>query len=337
MVGPHPAEAALRRAVRDSLADLDDDALVLVACSGGADSLALAAGLAFVAPRRGLRAGAVVVDHALQAGSDDVAGRAARQCQDLGLDPVVVERVRVGTAGGPEAAARTARYDALERAARDLGAQAVLLGHTRDDQAETVLLGLGRGSGARSLAGMAPRRGPWRRPILGLRRRDTEAVCAARGLDPWTDPTNLLPAGPRAGVPRRTQVRHVVVPVLEDVLGPGAVDALARSADLLRDDADLLDTLADALGSRAERPTDLPGGVALDTAALAEAPRPLRRRVLRAAARRAGCPAGSLSLRHVEAMDDLVVDWHGQKPLDLPGGVAVARRCGTLVLGPPRA
>jgi tRNA(Ile)-lysidine synthetase-like protein len=166
--------AAARTAVRAGLADLPRGARVLVALSGGPDSLALAAAAAFVAPRMGLRAGAVVVDHGLQAGSDDVARRVADVARELGLDPVRVERVDVRDDGsGPEAAARAARYGALERVAASEGAQAVLLGHTRDDQAETVLLGLARGSGARSLSGMPRRRGLLRRPLLSLPRSCT--------------------------------------------------------------------------------------------------------------------------------------------------------------------
>ncbi|MGO1935511.1 MAG: tRNA lysidine(34) synthetase TilS, partial [Cellulosimicrobium funkei] len=238
MGGPAPVVAAARHAVRGALADLPAGATVLVACSGGADSTALAAATAFVAPRLGLRAGAVVVDHGLQDGSAAVAAAAAERCRDLGLDPVEVRRVVVPTAGdGPEAHARTARYAALDDAAAAHGAGAVLLGHTLDDQAETVLLGLAHGAGARSLAGMAPRRGAYRRPFLALRRTQTEAVCRTLGLDWWDDHTNT-------GPPLRSQVRGRVVPALVEVLGPGAVPALARSADLLRDDADLLDALA---------------------------------------------------------------------------------------------
>ena len=156
-----PAIADLRRAVRTSLAPLrvepvetSPTALVLVALSGGPDSLALAAATAFEAPRAGLLAGAVIVDHGLQPGSVDAAARAAQQAADLGLAPVIIAEVTVGTDGGPESAARTARYAALEEAARDSGAAAILLGHTLDDQAETVLLGLASGSGPTSLQGM---------------------------------------------------------------------------------------------------------------------------------------------------------------------------------------
>ncbi|GII97716.1 tRNA(Ile)-lysidine synthase [Sediminihabitans luteus] len=378
MAGPHPAEAAARAAVRDALADLAPGAdptlprgtvaaaapLVLVACSGGADSLALAAAAGFAAPRLGLRAGAVVVDHGLQPGSDAVAARAAAQCRALGLDPVEVRAVEVAgaRAGGPEAAARTARYAALDAAAQEHDAVAVLLGHTLDDQAESVLLGLARGSGARSLAGIAPVRGRLRRPLLGMRRAETEAVCAARGLDPWHDPTN----GPgTTGLPRRSRVRHEVLPVLAAVLGPDVVLSLARTADLLRDDADLLDHLAADLLDQARRAASdvttgattgaatgaaaggaagadvtsatssaVDGAVVLDAAALAGAPPALRRRALRAAALAAGSPPGSLFAVHVDALDALVLRWRGQGPVDLPGGRQGARACGTLVLGP---
>ena len=208
---------------------------VLVACSGGTDSLALAATLAHVAPREGWVAGAVVVDHGLRPGSGEDAARAAHLCTELGL-PAEVRRVHIpstGThAGGPEAAARDARYAALEDAADDDGL--VILGHTLDDQAETVLLGLARGSGARSLAGMAPAAGRYRRPFLSLTRADTAGICADLGLTPIEDPSNH-PDGPwRAadGSPlRRTALRHHAIPALEEVLGPRVIPALARTAD----------------------------------------------------------------------------------------------------------
>ncbi|OZB47829.1 MAG: tRNA lysidine(34) synthetase TilS, partial [Cellulomonas sp. 14-74-6] len=224
MTGPSAAVAAVRLAVSRELADLPAGSLVLVACSGGADSLALAAGTAFVVGRSArhvdeaggvppLRAGAVVVDHGLQDGSAAVATRAAEQCRRLGLNPVLVVPVTVRGPGGPEAAARDARYAALEEAARRTGAAAVLLGHTLDDQAETVLLGLARGSGARSLAGMPTRRGPFRRPLLRLRRAETAAACTALRLVPWQDPTNAAaPDGPR-----RSRVRHQLLPAAERV------------------------------------------------------------------------------------------------------------------------
>jgi tRNA(Ile)-lysidine synthase len=313
MAGPPPAVAATRRAVRAQLRDLPPDALVLVACSGGADSLALAAALAFEAPRRGLRAGALVVDHALQAGSGGVAATAASACRSLGLDPVEALTVHVRpTPDGPEAAARAARYAALDAAAERLGAGRVLLGHTRDDQAEQVLLGLARGSGARSLAGMPARRGSFARPFLGLRRADTEAACTASGLTAWQDPHNADRSFAR--VRARQALAH-----LETELGPGLAGALSRSARLLREDADLLDDLADEARARLGR-----GPV--EAAAVAELPPALRRRVLRLLAVEAGATPGALSATHLRSVEALVCDWRGQGPVDLPGRVVATRR-----------
>lgn len=334
MGGPDPAVAAVRCAVRVELADLAPGSLVLVACSGGADSLALAAGTAFVASRRRLRAGAVVVDHAIQPGSADVAAAASAACRGLGLDPVTVVAVEVGLTGsGPEAAARDARYRALQDSADRLGASAVLLGHTRDDQAETVLLGLARGSGPRSLAGMAPRRGVLRRPFLELDRSSTERACTALGLNPWRDPTNHDPQLLRARIRTRT------MPALEADLGPGVVAALSRTAALLREDADALDSMAADLLDRAELNNGALGRVALDQVALdpvvlAAAPAALRRRVLLMAARRAGSPGGSLRRSHALALDALVVTWSGQGAVPLPGSVEGVRACGRLVFRP---
>ena len=308
-----PAVARVRAAVRVALADLTAGDLVLVAVSGGADSLALAAAAGWVAPKLGLRAGAIVVDHQLQAESATVASAAAHACRGQGLDPVVVESVSVGTAGGPEAAARTARYGAIDAVAERLDARAVLLGHTLDDQAETVLLRLARGSGARSLSAMAPLAGRYRRPLLGVRRADTRQVCEWHRLAPWDDPHN---ADPRFA---RVRVREAAIPVLEQALGPGVSEALARSAELLREDADALDEWA------AKAAAD-----GLDLAALSAVPAAVRRRVLRAAAAEAGSPAGQLSAAHIGEMDRLVTDWHGQGPVSLPGGLVAARECGRL-------
>jgi tRNA(Ile)-lysidine synthase len=295
---------------------------VLAACSGGADSLALAAALAFVAPRAGLRAGAVTVDHGLQEGSAARAASVAAVLAGLGLDPVRTASVSVevgtGRAGGPEAAARTARYAALARVAAGDGAAAVLLGHTLDDQAETVLLGLARGSGARSLAGMPPRRGVFRRPLLGLRRPVTAEACAALGLDPWQDPHN---ADRRFA---RVRVRLDALPALEAALGPGVAEALARTAGQLRADAEVLEEIS------AER-TD--GDSPLSASSLAELPGAVRTRVLRSAALAAGCPAGALTAGHVARLEELVTGWHGQRWIDLPGGVRASRRAGQLCFG----
>ncbi len=319
---PHPAVAAVRVAVRASLADLDPADLVLVACSGGADSLALADGLAFVAAEQGRPAGAVVVDHGLQEGSDEVARSAATTLRAMGLEPVEVVTVTVppATGEGLEAVARTARYAALDEAAARLGATVVLLGHTRDDQAEQVLLGLVRGSGARSLAGMAAARDHHRRPLLGTTREQTRAACEAEGLDWWDDPMNEDPAF------TRVRARRAVADLERD-LGPGVPAALARTADLLREDADHLDGLADAavavLGHGPWAVEDL---VALPPA--------IRSRVWRRLLRAAGAPAGQLSARHADACDRLLTAWHGQGPVHAPGDLRVGRIDGRVTIAP---
>jgi tRNA(Ile)-lysidine synthase len=332
MTGPAPAVAAVRGAVRASLTDLEAASLVLVACSGGPDSLALAAATAFEAPRAGLNAGLLTVDHQLQPGSAEVAAQVAAWARAVGLDPVEVLTVRVDRAGGPEAAARAARYAALDRAAEHHGAAAVLLGHTRDDQAETVLLGLARGSGARSLAGMPAVRGRYRRPLLDLPRATTAAACAAEHLTPWVDPHNTDPAFARSRV-------RALLPALEQAAGPGVIAGLARSARLLRSDADALDVLAEELvdGARVaagEAPSDLRSDLTgtvdtLDIATLAAAPAALRTRAIRIAARQAG--ARALTLAHLAAVDALVTAWRGQGPVHLPG-LVVTRASGKLLL-----
>ena len=314
-MGPVPAVAAVRNAVRAAIADLCPGDLVLAACSGGADSLALAAGLAFVAPRMKLRAGGVTVDHGLQEGSAERAGAVADTLGSLAMNPVFREKVDVGSHGGPEAAARAARYEALAGAARRSGAKAVLLGHTLDDQAETVLLGLARGSGPRSLAGMPPRRGVFRRPLLAVRRETTRDACAALGLPPWEDPHN---SDRRFA---RVRVRLDALPALEAALGPGVAAALARTADQLRSDAEVLDNLS------AERSG---GDSPLSASSLVDMPDAVRSRVLRSAAIAAGCPPGALTAAHVAHVAELVTDWHGQRWVDLPGGVRASRHEGTV-------
>jgi tRNA(Ile)-lysidine synthase len=346
-MGPDPAVAEVRLAVRRCLsgAGLAPGDLVLAACSGGADSLALAAALAFEAPKLGLRGGGVTVDHGLQPGSADQAQAVVKALAAMGLDPVQTISVTVarpgartarggagerGEAGGrgggdypgPEGAAREARYRALDQAASSCGAAAIVLGHTTDDQAETVLLGLARGSGARSLAGMPERNGRCLRPLLEISRATTRAACAALGLEPWDDPQNADPSFARA------RVRHRLLPVLEQELGPGVTEALARSARQLRADAELLDSLATAEAQRLA-PLASPGG-GLPLEALAALPQAIRSRVLRDAAIAAGCPPGALTSRHIAGLEALVTGWRGQRWTDLPGGIRGQRRYGKL-------
>ncbi|MFJ9411757.1 tRNA lysidine(34) synthetase TilS [Streptomyces sp. NPDC101393] len=332
-MGPHPAVAAIRLAVRRVLHDVlnhhlaqdgHGSPLVLVACSGGADSMALASALAFEAPKLGVRAGGVTVDHGLQDGSDLRAAEVALRLRALRLDPVETVAVQVGRGGGPEAAARDARYAALDTAAEHHGAAAVLLGHTRDDQAETVLLGLARGSGTRSLSGMAATTGAggrYRRPFLDVDRQTARRACLIQALPVWDDPHNTDPAY------TRSRLRHEGLPALEKALGKGVVEALARTAQLSRDDADALDAwAADAEG------TVLDDSGTLDIAALFALPPAVRRRVLRRAAIAAGAPAGSLFARHIEEVDRLITAWRGQGAINLPGRVGVRRQGGRLVI-----
>jgi tRNA(Ile)-lysidine synthase len=220
----------------------------------------------------------------------------------------------VDGSGGLEAAARRARYAALREAAP--AAALVLLGHTLDDQAETVLLGLGRGSGPRSVAGMRELDPPWGRPLLGVRRAVTAAACAALDLAPWIDPHN---ADPRF---RRVRLRTEVLPLLEDVLAGGVAQALARTAGQLREDLDVLDEQAHGLLVAARR------GDALDAAALAQTPAALRRRVLRRWLLDAGVV--ELTDAHLRAADDLIGRWSGQGALRLPGDLEVVRVQGRL-------
>jgi len=283
------------------------------------------------------------VDHGLQPGSADRAAAIVDQMQRLGATGTVSVQVSVSPAGqGIEAAAREARYAALSKVAADRGSRLVLLGHTRDDQAETVLLGLTRGSGGRSLAGM-PRSldGLFHRPLLDLTRAETEAACRAEGIAFWTDPHN---SDPRF---TRSRIRHRVLPVLESELGPGVAAALARTADMLRADVEALDRIAAAWFGEHRSPhppeqqtqpalegpagTGVAGtgvvgtGVGLDVGELAALDEAIRLRVLRLAAVAAGSPPGELFRVHVLAVDDLVCRYTGQQRIELPGPVHAVR------------
>lgn len=322
-----PAVAAVRHAVRDGLADVDPGTAVLVACSGGPDSTALASAAVFEGERAGWLVGAAIVDHGLQDRSAETARDVAGRLAAIGCDPIEVLTVAVGDTGGPEAAARASRYEALERLAADRDA-VVLLGHTRDDQAESVLLGLARGSGTRSLAGMPPRRGRFRRPLLDVSREVTVKACAAEGLEVWSDPHNTDQRY------ARVRVRTRVLPLLEETLGPGVADALARTATLARDDADALDAMASRLLAEATATlaTDAPGPtqrgapiLALDALEALDGLRALRSRVLRLAAVEAGSPRGELTAYHIGQLDRLVTAWQGQHQVMLPGGISARR------------
>ena len=286
-----------------------------VALSGGPDSLALAAAAAAVRPTT-----ALIVDHQLQQDSAEVARTARAQALTVGCVAARILRVEVGAVGGPEAAARSARYAALDEAR---GGAAVLLAHTLDDQAETVLLGLGRGSGPRSIAGMRSYDPPWGRPLLGVRRAVTAAACAELQLTPWSDPHNTDARF------TRVRLRTEVLPLLEDVLGGGVAEALARTADALRADGEVLDVLAAQVLDRTRRADGLAVSELIDVAPA------VRRRVLRAWLLTGG--ARGLTERHIRGVEALVSAWHGQGGVAVPGSrpghrLFARRGAGTLTL-----
>ncbi len=334
-----PAGLLVLRAVREAIDDrIPADATLMVACSGGADSLALAAATRKVAALTHRPVAAIVVDHRLQPGSAEQAERALDQLAALGYDDRVVRVAEPGPARlGPEGAARVSRYAVLDDEARQRKA-ILLLGHTLDDQAETVLLGLLRGSGARSLAGMgvwdSPRWSPGERdsypyrgqlrPLLGLRRATTAEACREAGLEPWTDPQNSDPSF------TRVRIRERVLPLMEQELGGGVAEALARTAELIRDDASVLDQLAGRLAAETGGPDWAVEGP--ECAALARAPRAVRNRVIRSWLLDSG--ATRLYAHHIWAVEALVNDWHGQRWIDVPG-LRVRRVGGRLVSEPP--
>jgi tRNA(Ile)-lysidine synthase len=280
--------------------DLEPGARVVVGCSGGADSLALLV----LSSALGFAVVAVYVDHGLRRGTEldaRVVGQAAQRV-GAGFRRVAVE---LEPGGNLEARARDARYAALERERAQAGASAVFVGHTRDDQAETVLLHVMRGSGFAGLAGIPPRRGSVRRPLLGLRRADTHEICLRAGLAPVQDPMNDDIGH------RRVWVRRELIPRLERGADRDLVEVLARQADVMRDDDAVLEELAGA------RATD-------DVAMLRALPPALARRVVR---RFVGTPPPSLAT--IERIMRVV---HGEATAtELPGGGRAERIGGRLV------
>lgn len=315
----NPHILSIRSAVRPVLEELGAGESILVAVSGGADSLALAYALSLEAPKLALNTIAVTIDHQLQSGSGAQALKVAAQLREMGIEQVEIVEVKVDITDGLEASARRARYASLDEVAEKFGASLIFLGHTRDDQAETVLLGLARGSGTRSLSGMAARSGKYVRPLLAITREETVAACTEAELEPWIDPHNSDPQF------ARVRARKNVLPVLESELGPGISAALARSASLLRDDADALDELA----AEEIESLDL---ASLDISRLEVISKAVRTRVLRVAIYAAGAPQGSITADHVASVEALITSWKGQGEISLPGGVKVARLSGRLSL-----
>ena len=312
----------IRSAVREELLKCSAGDTVIVACSGGADSLAMSYAVAKEAEKLALRVVGVSIDHQLQEISGGQGQRVKAQLESIGIAETEIIPVTVDLTDGMEASARRARYLALDEAATRHGAMKVFLGHTRDDQAESVLLGLARGSGTRSLSGMAPVMGKYVRPLLGITRQATLAACTEVNVQPWDDPHN------HDKHYLRVRVRLDALPVLEERIGPGVSAALARSAGLLRDDADALDEWA----AREFAGLD---PASMEVSFLARLPRAVRSRLIRVGIYACSAPQGSVTAEHVGAVEALVTSWHGQGEVSLPGGVKARRISGRLSLLPP--
>jgi len=308
---------AIRQAVRPWVQNAQ--LRILIGVSGGADSLALAIGTLAECKSADLDLVAIVIDHQLQEGSAKVAEHTSQQLLDLGFTNVEVMKVNVEVIDGMESSARRARYSAFDEAIAKYQPDYFFLAHTKNDQAESVLLGLARGSGTRSLSGIAEVNGIFIRPLLGVDRAMTEEVCVENGITPWIDPHNSDSSY------ARVRVRREILPLMEREIGPGIVDALARSAGILREDADALDELATEYLA-GQDPQDL----AVEP--LRKIPKALRIRVLRRAIYLAGAPMGSLSADHLLPIEALITNWHGQGEISLPGGVKVLRISGRLSL-----
>jgi tRNA(Ile)-lysidine synthase len=308
------ASIVVRNAVKPFLAQLEAGDTFLVAVSGGADSLALAAALLIEAKPLALNPIAITIDHQLQENSELQAERVSQQLKEFGYGQVFIKKVVVTSTNGIEAGARAARYEAIAQSVEETKATKVFLGHTHGDQAETVLLGLARGSGARSLSGMATDNGIYARPFLALTRETTELACKEFGFDIWNDPHNFNSDF------TRVRVRREVIPYLEKNLDPGISNALVRSAALLRDDADALDQWAERESGD------------LDCERLSLLPRAVRTRIIRKAALAAGTTPGELTYEQITAIDALISAWKGQGAVSLAGGVKVERISGRLSL-----
>ena len=332
-----------------------DAPLVLVACSGGRDSMALAAVSHIVCTSMGVRCGAVIVDHGLQAGSEQVASEAADRCHALGLGLVIMRNATVQARGeGLEAAARQARYDELCAAAHESGAIAVLLAHTMDDQAETVLIGLLRSRGVDALAGMPQvftRSGAtFARPLLTLTRAETTGICEDLGVEYWDDPTNgdAVDGELPNDYPLRSRVRHDLLPAIERFAGFNVTRHFAESARLARMDKEYLDQRSDEVMGEAVAAVDWPAssaavstdapracvagdtndsghgiGLMIGVKRIAREPEAIRLRVIAHALSQAGVNA---SAAQIAAIDRLVVDWHGQGGVSLPRGYSANRK-----------
>ncbi len=308
------AVAEVRHAVRVGLAEFKPADLVLVACSGGSDSLALAKAASLECAASHVSIGAIVIDHGWNSKSTEICAKTAQKLVSFDLAPVVVEKLPDHEHN--ETTARDLRYQAFGHVAQKLGAAGILLAHNKNDQAETVLLRLARGSGSTSLAGMPPKRDAYHRPLLEVDRSTIEAACRQWGLDPWQDPANSDEKH------LRVKVRKRVLPALVDALGPTVVESLARSASLLRDDAELLDSQAmqvfDAFFDATDR--------ILDADKLAQEPAALTRRVLLLWISELGVERSLVNSTHTFQLESLLHDKSESRQVSLPGNFVAYRQ-----------
>lgn len=362
LFGPNPrgSARAVNLAVRHALQAHQPDA-VIVACSGGPDSMALAAATIDNCARMSRPCYTITVDHGLRPHSRAEADGVAHCLQQLGATQAQVVSITVDAdTSGPEGGARDARYQAL----RDYAATKrtptttvpIVLGHTMDDQAETVLLGFARGSGATSIRGMSADGDGFIRPLLTLRRADTVECCRQLGLDVVDDPTNYPDGSWRAadGSPlRRSAIRHRVLPAFSHAVGHDVIPAVARTATMLQADDDALHIWAHTVAQRTvttdtddayQQVRDRIGRdqltprqeqalrhwddvvAAMDARQLVDVPLAVRTRVIKAVMTAAG---SATTYDHVMTVDALITDWHGQQPVPLPGHVSVQRIGGT--------
>lgn len=302
----------LQNAVTNLIKEFEPADTIFVACSGGADSLALAWTSQVVTKRLGLKLIAVIIDHQLFQDSSKVALDAKLKCESFGIEKVIIKKVNVEEdKEGLESAARKARYDAIEELVIEYNAKAVLLAHTQDDQAETMLMRLTRGSGAKSLSAMKEISGKYLRPFLHIRKKELMESLKAKGLTFWEDPANTDFKFLRA------KVRHQLIPKLIEVLGDSAIEALDRTSDLLKEDNEALDLIAEQNFKNLNRE--------LKVNELAKLPSAVRKRIIKIAALEAGVIPGPFSYEHIEAIDALVTKWRGQGNIDLPGFIQASR------------
>lgn len=292
-----------RMLIREAIKSLPPESIPVIALSGGADSMALAK----IARMENV-SHCHIVDHGIQQVTAQVADETAEIVSGWGMT-VEISRVNVGSAGGVESAARDARYEALLSNPNHV----VLLAHTRRDQAETVLMGLGRGSGSRSLQGMkaVSHNGRVLRPFLDLTRADMEAICEGFGISFWNDPHN------ESSDYRRVRVRNELLPLMEDVMDGGVEASLVRTAESLQDDNDFLDSMVES-------------AYTADCTTLFGMHRAMRRRIIREFLHRNGVDTSRIMYSHIVSVERLVIAWSGQKYVAVPGH-RIYRRNGELI------